>query len=910
MADFRINVIVDPSGAVRGSGRVRNELDRTSRSVDRLRNLIAGAFAFVGIGALTRQLVGLSDSFTNIQNRIRVVTSNTQELNAVTDRLFSIAQNTRLSFEATTEVYSRTALAVRDLGISQEQTLQFTESLNQAVILSGASAQEAQAGLIQLSQGLASGALRGDELRSVLEQLPVVSDVIAESLGVTRGELRDLGSQGRITADIVLNAFAEAREELEDRFGQTIPTIGQAFTILRNDLILTVGAFNQATGAGSLLAAAIILLSNNLETVLRVIGAVSIALATTFAVRGVGVAIGAVRALTIVIAANPIGAIAIGITAAVSALIAFSDVITTSADGLVNLQDFGVAAFQVLSEELNPLISAIGNGFTAAVALATAAFASIGITFDDVLSFGRSFINRFIGLFVGVGRAVQSIFSDVRDVIVDALGANTLRAISQSFLDFVGFLTRVFGRVRTFIVDSLELINVAVRDASEAAGGIDIPDTVISPRFLEIGANARDAFLSGYRQDFVGELEGIVNPALDRINQRAAELAAMRLAEQIPEGTDVDLTRTTPARDRGTRADLQEVIENLEAEARALRLVGREREIQNQVIQIQDNLNRQLADSEIVLLESTLRNVELARERAQVLDSIIGPQQELNTQLQALNTLQAEGAISGQQYGSALRDIQTTQAQLNIDAGQGTFADGFILQFDRIRDAAENFRSETGSIFGEFFNSTIEGFSRATAEALLFGGSIRDAIGNVARQALTELLSGLIRIGLQFAVNAAIGQTLGAAATTAAVTQAGILSAAFATPAALASLSSFGANAAPANAAIAGTVAFSQGLASIPGFQTGGQFMVGGAGGPDSQLVQFRATPGERVSIETPTQQSNGEGTPSQGNGDVRILNVIDPNMVEDFLTSTQGERVLVNVIERNSSTINTVLSG
>jgi tape measure domain-containing protein len=136
-------------------------------------------------------------------------------------------------------------LAGKDLGITQKELTQFTESLNQAIILSGASAVEAQAGLIQFSQGIASGALRGDELRSVLEQLPVVADILAKELNVTRGELRELGAQGAITSDIILKAFANARVELSERFARTVPTISQSFQVLRNAVVKTFGEFDK-----------------------------------------------------------------------------------------------------------------------------------------------------------------------------------------------------------------------------------------------------------------------------------------------------------------------------------------------------------------------------------------------------------------------------------------------------------------------------------------------------------------------------------------------------------------------------------------------------------------------------------------------------------------------------------------
>lgn len=202
--------------------------------------------ALIGIGglALARQILVLADTFGALQNKLRVVTEGQAQLTDVTQKLFDISQRTRSSFESSIELYSRLALSTKELGLNQAQVIDFTETLNKAVVLSGATATEASNALIQLSQGLASGALRGDELRSVLEQLPTVADVIAKGLGVTRGQLRKLGEEGKITAEDVVRAFQSAREELGEKFAKTVPTLAQEFTKLKNAVLLAAGGAN------------------------------------------------------------------------------------------------------------------------------------------------------------------------------------------------------------------------------------------------------------------------------------------------------------------------------------------------------------------------------------------------------------------------------------------------------------------------------------------------------------------------------------------------------------------------------------------------------------------------------------------------------------------------------------------
>lgn len=247
----------------RGVRKLNDELDKTAMKASSVGQLLRTAFAGVSAALVAREFIQLSDAVTNTQNRLRLVTSSSAELADVQQRLFDISNATRSSFTSTAEVFNRVALSAKELGVSNERLLDFTQSLNQAVVLSGASASEASAGLIQLSQGLASGALRGDELRSVLEQLPAVADVIAKSLGVTRGELRQLGQDGKITAQVVLDAFAKARTELNDRFATTLPTIGQAFTVLGTKATEAVARVNELTGASTKFAQVLIFLAEN-----------------------------------------------------------------------------------------------------------------------------------------------------------------------------------------------------------------------------------------------------------------------------------------------------------------------------------------------------------------------------------------------------------------------------------------------------------------------------------------------------------------------------------------------------------------------------------------------------------------------------------------------------------------------
>jgi len=214
------------------------------------------AAGFVSLAAAI-QLIGAADELSTLDARIRLVTTSTEEYNRAQVALFDLAQRTRTSLSGTIGTYVQIAQAVKDAGVGQEILLETVETINKAVQLSGVNAASAQAALVQLTQGLGSGTLRGEELNSVLEQTGKLADVIAAGLGITRSQLRAYGEQGKITAQQVINALQSQRAEVNAQFAQLPVTVGQAFTQLKNASLLLIGAFDQSAGATGALASAI-----------------------------------------------------------------------------------------------------------------------------------------------------------------------------------------------------------------------------------------------------------------------------------------------------------------------------------------------------------------------------------------------------------------------------------------------------------------------------------------------------------------------------------------------------------------------------------------------------------------------------------------------------------------------------
>lgn len=213
---------------------VNKSVGTTIGSFKNLAKTVAGLYAVQkavqGITAATRR----TDELQALTNRLQLVTENTRELERVQRALFQTSQQTRVSLEGTTDLYTRLARSTKTLNVDTKDLIQVTKTINQALIVSGANAQASEAALFQLGQGLGAGALRGEELNSVLEQTPRLAQAIADGLGLSIAQLREFASQGNLTAERVLEALKSQANVVNTEFSQMNKTIAQSTTQLSN----------------------------------------------------------------------------------------------------------------------------------------------------------------------------------------------------------------------------------------------------------------------------------------------------------------------------------------------------------------------------------------------------------------------------------------------------------------------------------------------------------------------------------------------------------------------------------------------------------------------------------------------------------------------------------------------------
>lgn len=870
-------------------------------------SFVRGAAALVGVGLSATAILGAADAYTVLQNKLQNVSETAAQTDAITNRLFETANRTRTPVQETAQAFTRFDMALKNLGKSQDDSLRLTETVNKMLVVSGATANEAGSALLQLSQAFNKGKLDGDEFRSVMELMPNAADAIAKRLGVTRGELLKLAPEGKITAKVMFDAFTAAAAGIDAKFGKTVPTLSQAMTVLRNNATQTFGEMNKSLGITAGLSKALIFLAENMKTVAFVVAVLGAALLVAFGpalIGAISAAASAVWAFTVAIAANPIGLLVVGITAAVAAIAIFGDQIAVTSDGLVSLKDVALAVWSFISDGAGVVAGLIKEYWNAAIDFVSAKTDGWGEKFRNIgsaiVQFAKTVVNTYIGLWVGAYNAVvngwQLFPAAMRDIFAMAL--NSVVGITEKI---VNAALEGINKITELANQGAEKLGIGKIFEGGLSVSLDKYKMDVTGAASDLAGTVKTAFSSAFGTDFVGNAVGAIEARARQISgaRRAAEGAgsALRGAGTTPtESPDAKALKAAQKR----ADEMAKVNRNLDEELTALQRLGPAYVVSNRLLEIENNLldkKIKLTDSERESIKAKLQAIqdqkaanalaEINKEldqQSQILGKL-GPQQEIAQQMQqyqndlysrgiilnqqetaalqkrlevlqqekavsqelnkiysetegkklslqqqttALNQAYAQGLINLDNYSNRLVKIGLDMTNLKLQAQEGTFNDVMISGLGSIVSQYEGVMSGLSDAFGGFFTSFTDGFANSVGRAIVYSENLNDALSNVAKEAVAGLISALIKLGIQYVVNAALGQAIGASAmaasTAASVAAAATTATAWATPAALVSLASFGANSVPAMAGITATAALSEGLAlaSLAGFEQGG----------------------------------------------------------------------------------------
>lgn len=434
----------------------REQTERTNNSAKKLLSTMRSIAAATGVVTLVKSFLETSDSMSQITAKLDLINDGMQSTAELQNMIYQSAQRSRASYESTANTVARLGQNAKEAFSSNAELIQFAENLNKQFVIAGASQQEMASASLQLTQALGSGVLRGEELNAVFESAPNIIRNIADYLGVGVGEIREMASEGQITADIVKNALLSATDEINQNFEAMPMTLSQAFTMGKNAIqqslkssfegwsdFLNSDEGQQAigkmislftvlaqigVGALSMIGQGALFVSDNLDFILPVLAAI-----------GVGLLF--VKSQAIASAAAQVGGALASAAAWAVANWPILLLIVTLTAVLIAAQQLGMGM-----EEVG---SVVGQVFGTLYAVVHNVFAAI---WNVVAAFVEFFVNVWNGKLDTVAR----LFADVFDVIlgivetvagaIDALlGTDMASAVSGFRSQISGWVDDTFG---------------------------------------------------------------------------------------------------------------------------------------------------------------------------------------------------------------------------------------------------------------------------------------------------------------------------------------------------------------------------------------------------------------------------------------------------------------------------------
>lgn len=535
----RLRLVVDSSGVDRAGRRlrdVREEARQLDAMAAKLRNSFAGLAAIVGVAFSAEGIIKFGDAWTRVTNQLKTVEKSMASVKAAQQGIFEIGQRTFTAFDSTAALYTKLQRSSAGLIKSQQEALRITETVNKLMAVGGASTNERNSAVLQLGQALGSGRLQGDEFRSISENAPLIMEALAASTGRARGELKQLGSDGKITSEVLIKALKDFSDEADAAFENFTPSVADAWTNLTSAFERLVG--ERGSGIFNALAAAIQTVATNLDLIAKLATVAGAALATAFVGKGIGGltatisqmmalerALGATsaaaalqgvvvkglqqawRAFTVAMASNPFGLIAVAITATLVALYEFGDRIkietgtfTSSMDEMkgktleyeVTVRDFMAAIPSLIGDGL----SAVVQGFSGWIEglFGTEQMVQITIFFTQVLETAKAYFNLFVSVQVAALGALVKNWGKLPQIFVEIFKLAVQAALTP---------------VEWFVNKIIEALNGLISRGNEAAKALGLPFQVPTLGMLEFADATVKAgsALGNFGKDFTSILE-------------------------------------------------------------------------------------------------------------------------------------------------------------------------------------------------------------------------------------------------------------------------------------------------------------------------------------------------------------------------------------------------------------------
>ena len=411
----------------------------TSTAVDGLtRRLLGLASAYVGIQTVSG-LVNLSDTFTQTTARLDLMNDGLQTTQELTQMIYQSAQASRGSFTETANMVAKLGTLAGNAFKNTQEIVAFAEQLNKQMAISGTSAQEGSAAMLQLTQAMSSGVLRGEELNSVMEQTPMIANTIAEYLGVSTGKMREMAAEGQITAEVVKNAMFWAAEETNAKFEEMPMTWAQVWQSFQNTATMALqpvlNAINWLANNIQIIAPIVLGLATAFGVFLIAANWIQICAAVTNFLTTAQAMLGAVMATVW----GPIVIVIVLVIAAIYAVVAAINMLTGSTISATGLITGAIAA----------ALAFIGNIFVAAFNLIMDGLVFVVNGFIGVANIIATVFSNparaAVGIIHGMADAILSILEGIASAIDTLFGSNLAGAVSSWRSKLSGWVNEKWG---------------------------------------------------------------------------------------------------------------------------------------------------------------------------------------------------------------------------------------------------------------------------------------------------------------------------------------------------------------------------------------------------------------------------------------------------------------------------------
>lgn len=487
-----VNIVTDMvENLTPGQNNFNNSVQQGSSMMDGLSKKIMGAVAAYASIQGVKKVLNISDTLTQTTARLNLMNDGLQTTQDLQNMIYLSAERARASYSGTADVVAKLGQRARDAFSSNAETIQFAENLNKQFVIAGASQQEVSSASLQLTQALGSGVLRGEELNAVFEAAPNVIQTIADYLDVPIGKIREMASDGEITASIVKNAMLSATDDINAQFDQMPMTFGQIATSMKNQALMAfqpiLNRLNEIANSPSFqtlvsnVTSAMVVVAGVLAEIFNAIGAIAQFANDNWSwlapIIGI-VTAGLAAYLGYLVIANTVEAISNGLKVA-SVIASYAKAAATGAE--VSATTAATAAQMGLNAAL--LACPLTWILIAIIAIIGAIYLVIGIM-NQAAGTSISATGVIFGAFTTLGAFLWNLFLGLLELVL-----GVINALVNPFIEIANFIGNVFQNPISSIIYMFQ---------GMADGVLAILQTIASALDFVFGSSMADA-VAGWR---------------------------------------------------------------------------------------------------------------------------------------------------------------------------------------------------------------------------------------------------------------------------------------------------------------------------------------------------------------------------------------------------------------------------